>query len=110
MALQLEHTREYGVMRATGMTPRQLWNYTLIQTGLMGTTAGLLALPIGLVLALVLIYTINVRSFGWTMQLALTPNEFLQAFAVALLAALAAGIYPAWKLSQLVTARALRSE
>jgi putative ABC transport system permease protein len=110
MALQLEHTREYGVMRATGMTPRQLWNYTLIQTGLMGTTAGLLALPIGLVLALVLIYTINVRSFGWTMQLALTPNEFIQAFAVALLAALAAGIYPAWKLSQLVTARALRSE
>jgi putative ABC transport system permease protein len=110
MALQLEHTREYGVMRATGMTPRQLWNYTLIQTGLMGTTAGLLALPIGLVLALILIYTINVRSFGWTMQLALTPNEFLQAFAVALLAALAAGIYPAWKLSQLVTARALRSE
>ncbi|MBZ0302638.1 MAG: ABC transporter permease, partial [Anaerolineae bacterium] len=55
MALQLEHTREYGVMRATGMTPRQLWNFTLIQTGLMGTTAGLLALPIGLVLALVLI-------------------------------------------------------
>jgi putative ABC transport system permease protein len=110
MALQLEHTREYGVMRATGMTPRQLWNYTLIQTGLMGTTAGLLALPIGLVLALVLIYAINVRSFGWTMQIALTPNEFIQAFAVALLAALAAGIYPAWKLSQLVTARALRSE
>ncbi len=110
MALQLEHTREYGVMRATGMTARQLWNYTLIQTGLMGTTAGLLAMPIGLVLALVLIYVINVRSFGWTMQLALLPGEFAQAFAVAVIAALAAGIYPAWRLSQLVTARALRSE
>ncbi len=110
MALQLEHTREYGVMRATGMTPRQLWNYTLIQTGLMGTTAGLLALPIGLVLALVLIYVINVRSFGWTMELALLPGEFAQAFAVAVLAALAAGVYPAWRLMQLVTARALRSE
>ena len=110
MALQLEHTREYGVMRATGMTPRQLWNYTLIQTGLMGTTAGLLALPIGLVLALVLIYVINVRSFGWTMQLALHPDTFVQAFAVAVIAALAAGIYPAWRLMQLVTARALRSE
>jgi putative ABC transport system permease protein len=110
MALQLEHTREYGVMRATGMTARQLWRYTLIQTGLMGTTAGLLALPIGLVLALVLIYVINVRSFGWTMQLALLPGEFIQAFGVAVLAALAAGIYPAWRLSQLVTARALRAE
>ena len=110
MALQLEHTREYGVMRATGMTARQLWRYTLIQTGLMGTTAGVLALPIGFVLAVVLIYVINVRSFGWTMQLALLPGEFAQAFAVAVVAALAAGIYPAWRLSQLVTARALRSE
>ncbi len=110
MALQLEQTRQYGTMRAVGLTPRQLWNYTLIQTGLMGTTAGILALPIGIVLALVLIYVINVRSFGWTMQLLLTPNEVLSAFAVAVVAALLAGIYPAYKLSQLVTARALRSE
>ncbi len=110
MSLQLEHTREYGVMRAVGMTPRQLWNFTLIQTGLMGTTAGLLALPIGFVLALVLIYVINVRSFGWTMFLTLSPNEFIQAFAVALVAALVAGMYPAWRLSQLITARALRNE
>ncbi len=110
MSLQLEHTREYGVMRAVGMTPRQLWNFTLIQTGLMGTTAGLLALPIGFVLALVLIYVINVRSFGWTMFLTLSPNEFAQAFAVAVIAALVAGMYPAWRLSKLATARALRNE
>jgi len=110
MALQLEETRQYGTMRAVGMTPRQLWNYTVIQTGLMGVTAGALALPIGVVLALVLIYVINVRSFGWTMQLTLSPNEFIIAFAVAVVAALAAGLYPAWRLTRLVTARALRSE
>lgn len=110
MSLQLEQTRQYGVMRATGMTPFQLWRYTLIQTGLMGFTAGVLALPIGLALALVLIYVINVRSFGWTMQLHLPPGEFAQAFAVAVIASLAAGIYPAYRLGKLVTSRALRSE
>lgn len=110
MSLQLEQTRQYGVMRATGMTPAQLWRYTLIQTGLMGFTAGVLALPIGLALALVLIYVINVRSFGWTMQLHLPPLEFIQAFAVAVIASLAAGIYPAYRLGKLVTSRALRSE
>lgn len=110
MALQLEQTRQFGVMRAVGMTPRQLWQFTLIQTGLMGGVAGLLALPVGFVLALVLIYVINVRSFGWTMQLYLAPSEFVVAFAVAVAAALAAGIYPAWRLSRLVTAQALRSE
>lgn len=110
MALQLEHTRQYGVMRATGMTPRQLWNFTLIQTGLMGTTAGLLSLPIGLLLALVLIYVINVRSFGWTMALDLQAGPFVQAFTVAVVAALLAGLYPAWRLTRLVTAQALRAE
>lgn len=110
MSLQLEQTRQYGVMRAAGMTPRQLWRFTLAQTGLMGLTAGLLALPVGLALALVLIYVINVRSFGWTMQLQLLPGEFAEAFLVAVAAALAAGLYPAWRLGRLVTAAALRSE
>ncbi|HEX3051031.1 MAG TPA: FtsX-like permease family protein [Aggregatilineaceae bacterium] len=110
MALQLEHTRQYGIMRANGMTPRQLRTFTFIQTGLMGTTAGILAFPIGLALALILIKVINVRSFGWSMGLALGPQEFGQAFAVAVVAALVAGIYPAWRLSRLVAVQALRSE
>ncbi len=110
MALQLEQTRQYGVLRAIGLTPRQLWNYTLIQTGLMGMTAGVLALPIGLALALILIYVINVRSFGWTMELLLLPEELVLAFGVALLAALAAGLYPAGRLARVGVARALRNE
>ncbi|HML20105.1 MAG TPA: FtsX-like permease family protein [Aggregatilinea sp.] len=110
MALQLEHTRQYGIMRANGMTPRQLRVFTFIQTGLMGSTAGILAAPTGLALALILIKVINVRSFGWTITLNLTPQEFIQAFAVALAAALAGGIYPAWRLSRLAAVQALRSE
>ena len=110
MSLQLEQTRQYGVMRAIGLTPRQLWNYTLIQTGLMGVTAGALALPIGLALALILITVINVRSFGWTMRIVLLPEELVLAFGVAVIAALAAGVYPAGRLARVVTARALRNE
>lgn len=110
LALQLENSRQYGVMRATGMTPRQLWNFTLLQTGLMGVVAGALAIPIGLALALVLLFVINVRSFGWTMTFYFLPGEFAQAFVVAVVAAILAGLYPAYRLTRLVTARALRSE
>jgi putative ABC transport system permease protein len=110
MSLQLEQTRQYGVLRAIGLTPRQLRDYTLLQTGLMGITAGVLALPVGLALALILIYVINVRSFGWSMTFTLLPGELVLAFGVAVLAALAAGIYPAGRLARLSTARALRSE
>lgn len=110
LALQLENTRQYGVMRATGMTPSQLWRFTLLQTGLMGGVAGLLALPIGLALAMVLLFVINVRSFGWTMQFYFIPEEFIQAFAVAVAAAMVAGLYPAYRITRLAVARALRSE
>lgn len=110
LALQLENTRQYGVMRAVGMSVRQLWRFTLIQTGLMGMVAGALALPIGLALAVVLIGVINVRSFGWSMQMQVFPGELAQAFGVAILAALLAGVYPAWRLGRMVTARAVRTE
>src|SRR5690606_2349192 len=96
MALQLERRKEIGIMRSNGLTRGQLFRLTLWETGLMGATAGALALPVGLVLAFILIYVINLRSFGWTMEIALRPEFFVQAFAVAVGAALLAGLYPAW--------------
>ena len=110
MSLQLERARELGVLRATGMTIRQLWQLTLIETGLMGLIAGIVAIPTGYALAWILIYVINVRSFGWTLQMQLNPSYFVQAVLVALIAALLAGIYPAYRLGQMVIASALRQE
>ena len=110
MSLQLERARELGMLRATGMTIGQLWRLTLLETGLMGGVAGLLAMPTGYALAWVLVYVINVRSFGWTLQMFLEPSHFLQAFAVALVAALLAAIYPSFRLGQMVIATAVRSE
>jgi len=110
MALQLEKTKELGTLRANGMTVRQLWGVTLLETGLMGVAAGLIALPTGLMLATILIYVINLRSFGWSLQMQLTPQVFFLAFLVALAAALLAGVYPAIRLGKMEIAAALREE
>ena len=110
VSLQLERRREIGTLRAVGMTRRQLWKLTLMETGLMGTTAGIIAMPTGFILALILIYIINLRSFGWTLQMYLQPIYFLQAFIVALTAALLAGVYPAWRVGGMQPADALREE
>ncbi|MCC9076815.1 FtsX-like permease family protein [Litorilinea aerophila] len=110
MSLQLERSREIGVLRATGMTRRQLWRLSLLETGLLGASAGLLALPTGLLLAAILIYIINVRSFGWTLAMQVQPWELVRALGVALVAALLAGLYPAWRMGQARPAEALRSE
>lgn len=110
MALQLERARELGVMRANGLTPRQVWGVVLGQTGLMGFTAGLLALPVGLLVAIVLVYVINRRSFGWTLRIEYPPEVFVQALLLALLAALLAGIYPAFRMARTSPSVALREE
>jgi putative ABC transport system permease protein len=110
LSLQLEKQRELGILRAVGLTARQLWGLVMLETGLMGTVAGLLAMPTGLVLSLILIYIINRRSFGWTLQMQVEPAPFVQALVVAILAALLAGIYPAKKMGEMVTAEALRYE
>jgi putative ABC transport system permease protein len=76
----------------------------------MGFTAGLIAMPVGLILAVILIYVINLRSFGWTLQLYLTPSIFATAMLVAITAALLAAIYPVIRLSRMEIAAALREE
>ncbi|HEU4327763.1 MAG TPA: FtsX-like permease family protein [Roseiflexaceae bacterium] len=110
MALQLERARELGVLRANGLTPAQLWGVVISQTGLIGLTAGLLAIPTGVTLASVLVFVINKRSFGWTLLFQLDGGLFAQAVLVAVSAALLAGLYPAWRMSRTSPALALREE
>ena len=110
VALQVERTRELGTLLALGLLPGQLWVLTLLETGLIGLAAGLLSLPTGISLAVILIEVINVRSFGWTMRLQLPPLVLVQALALSVLAALLAGIYPVLRLRRMSVAAALRQE
>jgi putative ABC transport system permease protein len=110
MALQLERARELGVLRANGLTPGQVWHLVTTQTGLLGLAAGLLSIPVGLTLAAIMIFVINRRSFGWTIRMEVDPMILLGAMALALSAAILAGIYPAWKMARTSPALALREE
>ena len=108
LSLQLEKQRQLGILKAIGLTARQLWSLILLETGLMGSVAGLLAWPTGYGLAIILIYIINRRSFGWTLQLQLVSEPFIQGLLVAVLAALLAGLYPAYRISRRAAADAMR--
>jgi putative ABC transport system permease protein len=110
MALQLERTRELGILRAQGLAPRELWRLVLAQTGLMGAIAGLLAIPVGIGLALLLVQVINRRAFGWTLETTIPADILLRALGLAVLAALLAGAYPAWRMARTAPAPALREE
>jgi hypothetical protein len=110
IALQLERLGEFAILRATGMTPRQVAALVLGQSGLMGLLAGLLAVPLGLVMADILIDVINRRSFGWSMQSILPAGVIAEALVLALAAALIAGIYPALKAARISPPAPFREE
>jgi putative ABC transport system permease protein len=110
MALELERAKDYAVLRATGMTRGQLRLLILLQTSLMGVAAGLLAIPLGVAMGDLLIQVINLRSFGWTMPMRLTPDTLVSGVLLAWVAAMLAGLYPALRAARATPAQALREE
>ena len=110
MALQFERTRQLGILRAIGITSGQLAVLITGETALLGLVAGLIAVPVGYIVAYMLIFVIYQRSFGWTMAFHFNPGVIYQGLALALIAATLAGILPALKMAQTKPAEALRSE
>jgi putative ABC transport system permease protein len=110
LALQLERGRDHAVLRALGVTPGQMVGLGVLETGSMGLLAGLLALPLGWILAELLIHVVNVRSFGWSMDSSLPPGVLADAVLLAIAAAVLAGAYPALRMARVQPAAALRDE
>jgi putative ABC transport system permease protein len=110
LALQLERAGEHATLRALGVTPRQLGGLVSLECGFMGLVAGLLSLPLGWLMADLLIEVINKRSFGWSMERLLPAPAFAEAVVLAFAAAVVAGLYPAWRMARTPPAAALRDE
>lgn len=110
MALLLERRRELATLQALGLHPGDLWRLAFLETGIMGLASGLLAVPIGYSLAVILVSIINLRSFGWSLQLDSDPWLYVQAIGVGLGAALLAAVYPIWSLGRMSVAEGLRQE
>lgn len=110
MALQVERTRELATMQALGLRERQQWTLALLETGLMGAVAGLVSLPLGWLLARILVDVVNLRSFGWSLRLEPDPWLFVQALALSVTAAMLASVYPLLRLRRQPLAGALRQE
>ena len=110
MAMQTERAVEFGTLRVIGFTPKQVWLMFTTQTTLMGALAGLLSLPLGLIEAAVLIFVINRRSFGWSMDMEIYPLLLLQAIGIAIAAAMLASVYPAIRMSRSSPASVMNQE
>jgi len=93
---------------AMGTTQRRLAGLEILRTVLLATITAVLALPLGLALAWVLLAIVNVEAFGWRLPMYLFPTEYARLMLFALAAALLAALWPAWRLSRMEPAALLR--
>jgi len=110
MALQLERGKEYAVLRALGLTRGQIAGLISGESLLMGLLAAGVAIPTGVLMAWVLIESVQRRAFGWTMPFSVDGVLLLQTLLVGLLAAGLAAIYPAWRSAHRDPAPQLRED
>jgi putative ABC transport system permease protein len=110
LAWELERLPELTLLRALGLTPLGSAALVLGQTLFMGLAALGAAIPAGLLTALLLTVVINRRAFGWQIDLHLGVAQFGNALLVALGAASAAALYPAWRSARSHLAAGLRAE
>jgi putative ABC transport system permease protein len=95
LTLVLERRRELSLLRLTGADRRQVRRMVIIEAALIGGVSQGIGLAVGLALSAVLIYVINVQSFGWTIQFHLPAAFLIQASIAVVIATSIAGIYPA---------------
>jgi len=106
----LERTKEIGILRALGMTPGRVGVLVSVQTGFIGLLSGVAAIPLGLMMAWVLIEVINRRAFGWNIDFTIPSTVLFTAVMLAVGSALLAGIYPSWYAARSRPALAMRDE
>ena len=102
LTLVLERRRELSLLRLTGADRRQVRRMVIIEAALIGAVSQGIGLAVGFALSMVLIYVINVQSFGWTIQFHMPYAFLVQSSIAVVIATSIAGIYPARRAAQLV--------
>jgi putative ABC transport system permease protein len=93
---------------ALGLTRARLARLEVARSLALAALTAVLALPLGLALAWVLLAVINVQAFGWRLPMYLFPGDWLRLLALALLAAGLAAALPARRLRRVPPGALLR--
>ena len=91
---QLQRSRQLFTLRAMGLSQKQLDQLFCWQAVLIGTLAGLFAIPMGLLIAWCLVEIINPAAFGWTLIFQFSPTILLSGWLIAIIAGALSAIYP----------------
>jgi putative ABC transport system permease protein len=82
----------------------------VFQAMIMALAAFCISVICGLILTYILIYAINYRSFGWSVDVHVNPWVFVKTLLLTAAASLASALYPTYKLTRTAVVGALHEE
>jgi len=101
LTLILDRRREIAVLRLLGASRRQVTGMMVAEAVFIGGVSQAIGLLAGLALSLILVFVINLQSFGWTIQWHMPWAFLAQASLLTLAATVAAGLLPARRAARL---------
>ncbi|MFZ2506997.1 MAG: ABC transporter permease [Steroidobacteraceae bacterium] len=102
-----------GVRRALGASRRQVFMQHLVEVGVISSIGALLGLALGgvLLMGLRALYTVDPTDSGGTQAIAhVDITSVATALALAFIATIAAGLYPAWRIGRIPPATYLKAQ
>lgn len=93
---------------AMGLTRRHLAMVELARAVLFAAVTWVLAVPLGLILAWVLLAVVNVEAFGWRLPMFPFPLDWARLAVWAIVAALLAAALPAYRLARIAPAQLIK--
>ena len=105
VTLMLERERELTILRLVGTDRRLMRRIILGEAAMIGGISQLVGIVVGLALSSILIYVVNVQSFGWTIQFHMPWAFFGQSTILIVGSSALAGLYPARRAARLALVR-----
>ncbi|MGR3493464.1 MAG: ABC transporter permease, partial [Shimia sp.] len=93
---------------AMGLTRRTLGGLEALRAVLFAALTWVAAVPLGLLLAWVLLAVVNVEAFGWRLPMFVFPGDWVVLLLGAMVAALLAAALPAWRLARMAPAKLVK--
>jgi putative ABC transport system permease protein len=110
ITLIYERQREIALLSIVGATRRQIRRMVVVEAVLLGAVSQFIGVLVGVALAVILIFVVNVQSFGWTIQFHIPWWFLAHSTLIILVVTSLCGLYPATRAANIEAVRVVREE
>ncbi|WP_047042528.1 ABC transporter permease [Vibrio mexicanus] len=108
VAGEVSRQKHVSLLRCLGMSGRELIVMGGLQLFVFGAIAIVIAMPLGLTLASLVVDIVIKQSFGWTLELKFNPADYMFSIAITMIALMIAGAIPVFRMIRKTPMKILR--